>query len=447
MPLGIVLITINYNQNLKKWKGEIINSYPVDFMPSRALVRKIIEIIHNSTDKINCETEETLELKYRDKIILVQRIIVHPNKKEELFVVILQPKEALNVQKYYNILVSIFPHCDSQPISKYPNQFTEYAEHFFPKSHRRKILFIGLRSAGKTCIKKSFFDGVDPSKLLGEYSPEPTVGLAHFVYSWLDAEVGIIDSSGQEFDRYVSPANDFERKIAFEEADVILYIFDITHWQEDHNIVLKNLEKVISTKKIFAGKGKIYAFCHKIDLLKGSNEDKSKYFLQIKQQIEQKYHIKTIFTSIQPNLIHTLFRSMQIILNELSIIGGTLEAFCEDIIKDQKTSAVLLFNESNAVISQKSTPDLDVYNFTNISALVRNQIKLLTNSPELGDLDYSIIYTLSGFALIIKSIQLIKYGISTLAFLSRNINRKSLSQILIKLEQRLSFEIQKEKYL
>ena len=68
----------------------------------------------------------------------------------------------------------------------------------------------------------------------------------------------------------------------------------------------------------------------------------------------------------------------------------------------------------------------------------------MARSPELGNLDYSVTYTTSGFAIIIKNVYLIRYGISTVAFLCQNTSREHLIKILTKLEKRLKFEEQRE---
>ena len=239
----------------------------------------------------------------------------------------------MQVKEFYELLAAQIPTFYNNNKRDRALTFSEFAKNFFHQQSSKKLLFIGFPASGKTCIKKAFFDGMDPLVLLGQTAPEPTRGLAHFVYSWLDAEVGIVDSSGQEFDSYVSPNNNFERMIAFEESDVVIYVFDINNWQNDQQDVIDNLERIINTKNTTASNATVYAFCHKIDLLQGDNQEKAQQFLKIKEILDQQFGIKTIFTSIQPELIHTLFRSMQIILNDLSSVGNSIEEFCDDVIK------------------------------------------------------------------------------------------------------------------
>ena len=123
--------------------------------------------------------------------------------------------------------------------------------------------------------------------------------------------MGIVDSSGQEFDSYVSDGNE-EQIRAFEGSDIIIYVFDVINWKEESEKVIDNLKKIISTKDaISPPNSKIYAFCHKIDLLSDPDKDS---ILKVKKILEKDLNIKATFSSIQPELIHTLFRTMELIL-------------------------------------------------------------------------------------------------------------------------------------
>ncbi|MHA1522660.1 MAG: GTPase [Promethearchaeota archaeon] len=458
MPIGLALITSILDPESLRYRGILASSFPKDFTLSRGLIHKIINSM-NSPEKIKSEIgnensensdgfegleDETFELKYNDKIILLNCRTFPATHEKEFIVIILSPDEVPNSNAFYETMLENTPQFYKFPKHDRIKKFVDFTKKFFPKSDGRKLLIIGFPSAGKTCIKKAFFDGTNPEELLGEKSPEATRGLAHFVYSWLDTEVGIVDSSGQEFDSYVSVNDSYERTIAFEESDIVIYVFDVVNWSNEREKVIENLEKIIYTKNSLSGRAQIYAFCHKIDLLEGSNQEKAKMFLKIKDSLEKRFGIKTIFTSIQPELIHTLFRSMQIILNEFSKLGGCIEGFCNDVIKGQQKSAVFLLNKKNQVISQKSTSDIKLEDVNTVIELAKNQRSLLLGSPEFGNLDYSVVHTSTNMALIVKNVNILKYGVSAVAFLSHNVTRETLSDILTKLDQRLCFESRAE---
>ncbi len=436
MPLGLALITVKETPPSNKFKGFLDSSYPKEFNISRGLIQKIVNII-TGTDT---EEEGVLELKYNDKVILVNTKRISGTNEIELIVLILSPDELNNVKEFYDLMDSQLESFYNRTKRDRALTFSEFAQTFYNQQASRKMLIIGFPSSGKTCIKKAFFDGVDPQVLLGQAAPEPTRGLAHFVYSWLDAEVGIVDSSGQEFESYVAPNNNFERMIAFEESDLVIYVFDVKNWQDEREKVLENLDSIINTKNSTSANATIYAFCHKIDLLKGTNQEKAKQFLEIKKTLDDDYGIKTIFTSIQPELIHTLFRSMQIILNDLSKVGNSIEDFCDDVIRDQTKSAIFLLNDDNVVISQKATSDIDIDDISQIIKLVKNQQTILKEIPDFGEMDYSVIHTKSNMALIVKAVNILKYGVSSVAFLSHSVTGKTLSELIEKLDKRLSFE-------
>ena len=439
MPLGLgFLIVQNPNSELRK--GILASSYPKEFNMSRGLIQKIVKI----TENIEYGEDDVLEVKYSDKVILIhaKKCVQEAQQKDEveLVIIILGPDEVPNAQEFYDLLVQNIKPFYEQSKQDRTLLFGNLGEKFYQEQASRKMLFLGFPSAGKTCIKKAFFDGADPLVLLGEKAPEPTMGLAHFIYSWLDAEVGIVDSSGQEFEKYVSPGNNFERMVAFEESDIIVYVFDIGNWQKEQTAVIENLEKIVSAKNATAISANIYAFCHKIDLLTGTNQEKAKSFLTIKSTLEAKFGIKVIFTSIQPELIHTLFRSMQILLNDLSSIGNSIEKFCDDVIKEQIKSAVFLLNADNIVISQKATSDLNLDEVASIIRLVKDQRLIFHQTPDFGEMDYSVIHTQRGMSIIVKAVNILKYKVSTIAFLSQNATNRTLTELIEKLDKRLQFE-------
>ena len=439
MPLGLALITVKKMQPSLALKGILDSSYPKEFNISRGLIQKIVHIYNDSGKK----EDGIMELKYSDKLILLNAKNFPDLDQCELIIIILSSEELSKTKHYFDLLAEQVPGLYALSTQDRVLQFGNFAKKFCKEQSSKKLLIIGFPSAGKTCIKKAFFDGMDPLTLLGQEAPEPTRGLAHYVYSWLDAEVGIIDSSGQEFESYVEPNNNIERLIAFDESDIIIYVFDIENWLNEKEEVISNLEKISNTRNTLSANADVFAFCHKIDLLTGTNQEKAKIFLNIKEELEKKFNIKTIFTSIQPELVHTLFRSMQIILNDMSQMGNTIEQFCEDVIKDQEKSAIFLLNDENVVISQKSTRDIDLDEISKIMNLVKNQQSILQNTPEFGELDYSVIHTVNEMALIVKSVNILKYGVSTVAYMSQSVSNSTLADLLVKLDNRFRFEQRK----
>ncbi|MHA1717974.1 MAG: GTPase [Promethearchaeota archaeon] len=310
MPLGTVLFSFDLPQS-GEGEGKCIThcSYPKTFKISRGLQHKISQFFLKSGNK----QDEVLELQYGDKIILIYSKKIDHSDSFEILAIILSSDEIPNKNKFKELILNNINNFYKQDKQDRYLNFESFGGLFFDKNTSKKLLFIGFPSAGKTSIKKTFFDKEDPNSILGDEAPEPTRGLVHFIYSWFNAEVGIVDSSGQEFESYVSMGNDVERVMAFEGSDIVIYVFDVSNWKDEEEKVISNLEKIISTKNEIAPNSKIYAFCHKIDLL--SSDDKNN-ILKVKEILEKSLGIKTTFSSIQPEYIHTLFRSMELILNE-----------------------------------------------------------------------------------------------------------------------------------
>ena len=308
MPLGAVIIENSMSEKFDI-KSEIKSSYPKSFNISRGLVHKITQFFMESGGRMN----EVLELNYGDKLVLIFSQKDDSDQTNEIIALILASKEVPTKNKFIDFIKNNIENFYKQDKQDRFLNFETFARQFFSEGESKKLLFIGFPSAGKTSIKQSIFDKEDPKSLLGDSSPEPTRGLVHFIYSWFQSSIGVVDSSGQEFSSYVSDGSE-EQLRAFEGSDIIIYVFDVVNWKEESENVIENLKKIISTKEaISPPNSKIYAFCHKIDLL--SDPDK-KSILKVKDILEKDLNIKATFSSIQPELIHTLFRSMELILKD-----------------------------------------------------------------------------------------------------------------------------------
>ncbi|MEJ2279358.1 MAG: ADP-ribosylation factor-like protein [Candidatus Lokiarchaeota archaeon] len=123
----------------------------------------------------------------------------------------------------------------------------------------KKLIFIGPPGAGKTTLKKIFFQGENSNKLL-EYALEPTYGEESLIFrlSELNKELGIFDLAGQENDRWFS-----EDKAIFQDAKIILVILDISDGFEE---IVDFIRKVIKLRNNTSSTSKVIVFIHKIDL-------------------------------------------------------------------------------------------------------------------------------------------------------------------------------------
>jgi GTPase SAR1 family protein len=125
----------------------------------------------------------------------------------------------------------------------------------------KKIIFVGPSNAGKTSLRKVFFEGESSSKLL-EYAIDPTYGEESLILKLpqLNEEIGIFDLAGQENERWLESK---DKKI-FYGAKLILIVIDITFSNEE---ITKFTRKIIELRNNLTPTTYIFVLLHKIDLV------------------------------------------------------------------------------------------------------------------------------------------------------------------------------------
>lgn len=278
--------------------------------------------------------------------------------------------------------------------------------------YSKKIFILGLPAAGKTCITKVFFEGEDPEKLLSDMgAPQPTYGIEHYTTSWIETDVGILDSSGQELERFLS-GDKIDQEMSFGSADAILYVFDIENWINSKELVLDNLQKVLKIKEEICPNATVYAFCHKIDLIAVDPEKRAPIFEEIKNRIQKEMKVMTVFTSIAPRFTHSLLRSMQLILNDLSKHGSFLEGFLKDLILKQKNTGLILLDKEYKIVSEHRGEYISITSLYNIVNLLRTINKSFERAGKLDYLENGQFKSKEGIHLIIKGLNANKYKIA-----------------------------------
>lgn len=284
----------------------------------------------------------------------------------------------------------------------------------------KKIFILGLPAAGKTCITKVFFEGEDPEKLLSDMgAPQPTYGIEHYTTSWIETDVGILDSSGQELERFLS-GDKIDQEMSFGSADAILYVFDIENWINNKELVLTNLEKVLKIKDEICPSAVVYAFCHKIDLIAVDPEKRAPIFEDIKNKIQKEMKVMTVFTSIAPRFTHSLLRSMQLILNDLSKHGSFLEGFLKDLIFKQKNTGLILLDKEYKIISEHRGEYISVSSLYNIVNLLRTINKSFERAGKMDYLETGQFKSKEGIYLIIRGLKANKYKIAFVILIADN---------------------------
>ncbi|TXT59103.1 MAG: hypothetical protein BAJALOKI2v1_250009 [Promethearchaeota archaeon] len=173
----------------------------------------------------------------------------------------------------------------------------------------KKIILIGPPAAGKTTIRKLFFEGENSSKLL-EYALKPTYGEESLIFRALKEDIGIFDLAGQENERWLES----EDKSIFQNAKSILVVVDIT---DELDKIVSFIDRLLEVKSEMSASANIFVLIHKIDLQTEYNLEHIKR--QIKNQLKDKDIQKVFFTSIKENYFtHTFSQILEIMRFSLS---------------------------------------------------------------------------------------------------------------------------------
>ena len=136
-----------------------------------------------------------------------------------------------------------------------------------------KIIFVGLPNAGKTTLRKFFFEGIDAPELL-EHPLEPTRGVESMIINLEDlpyatiksdgniTNFGIFDYAGQENDVWF----DNERALVFEEAALIILVIEAMTPRKD---IIELSKKIVKIRYEVNPYATVCILIHKIDLLSG----------------------------------------------------------------------------------------------------------------------------------------------------------------------------------
>ncbi len=153
---------------------------------------------------------------------------------------------------------------------------------------KKKIIFIGPPGAGKTSLKKVFFEGESSKKILKQ-TLAPTLGEESIVLNFQE-KIGIFDLAGQENETWLQN-NDNSILI---DSSIIIVVVDCKESFENN---LEFIKKVINIRDQIVAEGLIYVLVHKIDLISESELHDLKELLQ--DRLYYYNYISLAFTSIK----------------------------------------------------------------------------------------------------------------------------------------------------
>jgi len=296
----------------------------------------------------------------------------------------------------------------------------------------KKILLIGRASVGKTSIKKIIFEGQN-SKDLIIHPLEPTRGITSSIYSWMDLELVIFDTSGQELPFLLQ---DEKKQIkAFDNADVIIYVFDYPSWASDSQEIkeeIKEIENLISRNYIEA---KFVLFFHKIDLINKKFREKLKLLKNQIQEILNLPEIKKIyFTSIHPLLMYNIYNAFSEILSGFLRETSDLKYILDNIIKDFPKTMGFITSKNNSIIVQTEINDFDI---NLINQLHTKILEISQSTEEETIINKKINYIDSGskvLSVIKDDLKHFNPNLKNVIIFSENFSKENLNLLIEKLE-------------
>jgi len=296
----------------------------------------------------------------------------------------------------------------------------------------KKILFIGRASVGKTSIKKIIFEG-ENSKDLIIHPLKPTRGITSSIYSWMDLELVLFDTSGQELPFLLE--DEKKQNKAFYKADVIIYVFDYPTWASNSQEIkdeIKEIENLISRNYIEA---KFLLFFHKIDLINKKYREKLKLLKNQIQEILNLPEIKKIyFTSIHPLFIYNTYNAFSEIF--CGFLGETsdLKHILDNTVKDFPKTMGFITGKNNSIIVQTEINDFDI----NLINQLHTKILEINQSTEDKTLiSKKINYIDSGskiLSVIIDNLNHFNANFKNLIIFSENFSKENLNLLIEKLE-------------
>ena len=163
----------------------------------------------------------------------------------------------------------------------------------------KKIIFIGPPGAGKTTLRKVFFEGENSNKLL-EYALEPTFGEESLIMRLpgISEEIGVFDLAGQENERWLNS----DDKDVFYNTKVVILVMDASL---SLDYIRDFIKKVLEVRDELIFSTIVYVLMHKIDLITPKKIEEIKAI--IRSEFPKTDLTKFIFTSLKKRYFKQTF--------------------------------------------------------------------------------------------------------------------------------------------
>ncbi len=227
----------------------------------------------------------------------------------------------------------------------------------------KKIIFVGPPNAGKTTLRKIFFEGENRAELI-QYGLEPTHGLESIIFK-LNESIGVFDLAGQENQQWFET----DDKSIFCNTKILIVVMDITSPIAE---ILDFIKKILNIREELTPFTFIYLILHKKDLILQDKLNGIK--LRIIKEFSGINSMKLAFTSIYKRYF----------LETLTLFMDILKTCTSRLVETEKIDFNLLKNiiELLYCVRQDSViPKMDLIkklkisdqNFERISKILENR--------------------------------------------------------------------------
>ena len=221
-----------------------------------------------------------------------------------------------------------------------------------------KILLLGRAGVGKSTLKEIIFEGRDPDELLIQ-SLRPTRGIETSVYSWLDLDLSVFDTSGQELKGLLE--DESEQLLAFGGVDIVIYIFDYEIWHRDAPEVSDEINKVNQIMRKVNKQAQLVLILHKIDLIPKAVRNNTKIFLhQIQYIVNLPIKYSIYFTSIEQDYIYNVHNAFSEIISKFSEKNFSLKKSLDNTIKNFSECICFITDYNDSIIIQSKSDDFNI---------------------------------------------------------------------------------------
>jgi len=428
MVLGLAIFT--WDQKI----GSVLEiKYPQSLELSSGLINKIY-MTHAYDDQF--ENEELMEIKYNDKTIL--SYCDKTRVKDvgyEVLMLLLEQTEKVNMPQLKIDFTEFGQELFQLPTEERKEYFLKKVEDFYYKPSSRKVLMLGRAETGKTTIKQIIFEGKDPKSLLNN-PLEPTRGITPSVHSWMDLQLGLFDTSGQELQALLGEQNVEEQSIAFDNVDVILYLFDYSLWVDKREIIFKDIKKITSIINKNDINAEVVLFLHKIDLI---NEDsRTEVFKEAKKILLKDFKVRIFYTSIYPNLIYRLYNAFYEILSDFSKETRNIKGILDAIIKDSEKIMCFITNKHHAIIIQTMSSDFNTLLINHTHNMIAQITQSFENMSQSNDIEHLIISGSDSLNIIMNNLNLSKFKLNNLVIISETLSANRLIFLAGKIRGKLN---------